>query len=52
MQLGTVNIKGEIQGRNKLVSAVWYKFQELVFVIIFNEPDLEIEIFCPIHKQN
>ena len=44
--------KGELQGRNKLVSAVWYTFEELVFVIIFGEPDLEMGIFCPTHKQN
>ena len=27
------------------VSAVWYKFQELVLVIIFGEQDLEMEMF-------
>ena len=30
------------------VSAVWYKFQELVLVIIFGEPVIKMKIFCPI----
>ena len=44
--------KGDLQGKNKLVSSIRYKFQELVFAIIFGEQGLEMEMFCPIHKQN
>ena len=39
------DVKGELLDKNKLAPAVWYKLQELVFVIIFGEPDLEIEIY-------
>ena len=37
---------------NKLVSAVWFNLRKLVLLIIFGEQDLELEMFCPIHKQN
>ena len=33
--------KRELQGKNTLVAAVWYKFQELVFLIMLDEPDLD-----------
>ena len=37
-------IKGEFQGKTKLVAAVWYNFQELVFIIL-DEPVLEWKYF-------